>query len=627
MSTESFLIPFTEEEFNETGRFFSDIYGNTAAKICTAFDANIVMTVKAALYGPRGYGFRNGARTDAMLSPNSLSDYGPRSKSNVGMLNCLFMDLDIPENRYMYIEEAVSDVEDALAKVGIKASYIINSGSQFGLHIYIIFANKMKKTDQTVILWEKLQNALKTALEELCPDRSVVSDYARILRVPNSVNGKHGTRVKIIKNNKVKYTVEELKKLLLNETPGSELPPTEAQLKRIKEIEEIKGVKFPEAYYKNRKNASLTIKNNKDIKPEITDRQIDYIRKICSKQDMDTNSILMNLHSKGEAWQWIQQKQILKHEKKISRVKTEWDQPIEGWIVDCIERFIRDNPDNRYRRETLLFITRLALIHLYGGDYKRAAEKVCELNKLFIDPFLQDEILKLTKSAEKTYEQQPDKYYCPASIDEKIYNGGDHILPYFYLTGKRKTNKVDKARDPEYQREYYERRLESAGKTTKKKDLQIKTAEIIKIVADNPDLKKIEIIRMVAAKYDVSERTARRYYEACNIERENPAETSVQKIHDTGKRTVTAGLSQKALKNDKISNSLLLNNASGIRGVSRKLAFVLSLFEDQDTSERIIEKEYYCLAYAIPETAYYFLIPSTSLYLRNHEGRGLIRAP
>lgn len=190
-ATSNFLEPFSKKEYTETLGFLHDICGGLDRYICTSFDARLIMTAKAALFGPFGYGFKDGSRVDAMFTPNTLRTRNARNAGNIASLNCLFVDLDIPEDRYMYLDEAVSDVEDILAKSGIKASYIINSGSKFGLHVYVNFLNKMRATMFSIRLWEKLQKALNALFTDFYADRNVASDCTRILRVPNSINGKH----------------------------------------------------------------------------------------------------------------------------------------------------------------------------------------------------------------------------------------------------------------------------------------------------------------------------------------------------------------------------------------------------------------------------------------------------
>lgn len=417
----------------------------------------------------------------------------------------------------------------------------------------------MKKTKYTVALWERMQKALELLFRDMYSDQNIVTDYSRILRVPNSINGKHNAKVRILRKNNVKYSIDELKELLLHEIPTSQQPATESQIKKIKEIEKTQGITIPEQYYSNKKNASHTI--SRYYKPaKITDKQINYIKILCDKKNIDAENVMNSINDRGEAWEWIQNNlTIKKHRNKKS------SQCIDGWIVGCITNFIIDNPDNKYRREVLLFITRLALIHLYNGDFSEAANKVCELNELFSEPFPRRKILMLTKSAEKIYKEKPEKYYSPDSIEEKIYNGDVHIRPYF---GQHRL-KRDRS---DYQKDYYAKKLIKQGKTTKKRDLENKISEIKVIAEQNTELAKIELIRMIASKYNVSERTARRYLDSAkNEEFDNRSIPDKKRANNAGMPGCLPSALRSDIQSDKNSTPILLSKASGYRGLPLNL--------------------------------------------------------
>lgn len=144
---------------------------------------------------------------------NGKGAYEYRVGHNMNMYKCLFMDLDCgPSKDYANQSEGLESLKEFVLKSKFpRPTYIILSG--YGLHCYWCF-------DQAVDAdyWGQMATKFKSLHKPfgLAADKVVSADYARVLRIPDTLNFKNPDdpkKVRILRRDKV-YSLQFLDNLL-----------------------------------------------------------------------------------------------------------------------------------------------------------------------------------------------------------------------------------------------------------------------------------------------------------------------------------------------------------------------------------------------------------------------------
>ena len=135
-----------------------------------------------------------------------------RKQVNAQWLKSFWIDIDCGEGKpYANQEEGLAALRDFIEKTNLPEPFIISSG--YGLHVYWIL-----KSYVSVEEWRPVARKLKAAckLFEFDVDRSVMSDSARVLRVPNTYNFKNADDPKEVTINQrgVTLSLEEIDAIL-----------------------------------------------------------------------------------------------------------------------------------------------------------------------------------------------------------------------------------------------------------------------------------------------------------------------------------------------------------------------------------------------------------------------------
>lgn len=126
-----------------------------------------------------------------------------RDKQHVSRLKFLYVDLDIYKSEWKEYTQTqiLMQLEDDYFDTKIPApSYVVNSGRG----MYLLW--RIDEHVNAQPRWEKVQTFLHNQLIEFGADRAVVTDTARVLRMPGSINSKSGTEVQIMESYNPKYT-------------------------------------------------------------------------------------------------------------------------------------------------------------------------------------------------------------------------------------------------------------------------------------------------------------------------------------------------------------------------------------------------------------------------------------
>lgn len=138
-------------------------------------------------------------------------------------------------------------------------------------------------------------------------------------------------------------------------------------------------------------------------------------------------------------------------------------------------------------RELILFLYRYYLCY-FLEDTKKALEDVLELNREFIYPLSENEVIRATRSAEKVY----------LSKDKDYRYKNETLIELLEITELEETHMSTiiskneyKRRDRVYQKNKYQRKLKSEGKISEKEKLSQRRAKIKDLLAEGLKQKDI----------------------------------------------------------------------------------------------------------------------------------------
>lgn len=141
----------------------------------------------------------------------------------------------------------------------------------------------------------------------------------------------------------------------------------------------------------------------------------------------------------------------------------------QGRILDLVKLCELRNYDVKGQREIILFLYRYYLCYFYE-DEQKALEDVLELNKEFIQPLSEKELIRATNSAEKVFKSKDKQYkYKNETLIELLEISEYEQIYMKIIIGKEEY----KRRDREYQRKKYLEKLKLDGKMTKKEELNV----------------------------------------------------------------------------------------------------------------------------------------------------------
>lgn len=173
----------------------------------------------------------------------------------------------------------------------------------------------------------------------------------------------------------------------------------------------------------------------------------------------------------------------------------------QGRILDLVKLCELRNYDVKGQREIILFLYRYYLCYFYE-DEQKALEDVLELNKEFIQPLSEKELIRATNSAEKVFKSKDKQYkYKNETLIELLEISGYEQTHMRIIIGKEEY----KRRNNEYNKKKYKEKLKQLGKMTKQEELNI-LREKIKVLREK-GLKNSDI----ASKLNIPLKTLKRH--------------------------------------------------------------------------------------------------------------------
>ena len=173
----------------------------------------------------------------------------------------------------------------------------------------------------------------------------------------------------------------------------------------------------------------------------------------------------------------------------------------QGRILDLVKLCELRNYDVKGQREIILFLYRYYLCYFYE-DEQKALEDVLELNKEFIQPLSEKELIRATNSAEKVFKSKDKQYkYKNETLIELLEISEYEQIHMKIIIGKEEY----KRRNNEYNKKKYKEKLKQLGKMTKQEELNI-LREKIKVLREK-GLKNNDI----ASKLNIPLKTLKRH--------------------------------------------------------------------------------------------------------------------
>ena len=152
----------------------------------------------------------------------------------------------------------------------------------------------------------------------------------------------------------------------------------------------------------------------------------------------------------------------------------------QGRILDLVKLCELRNYDIKGQREIILFLYRYYLCYFYE-DEQKALEDVLELNKEFIQPLSEKELIRATNSAEKVFKLKDKQYkYKNETLIELLEISEYEQTHMKIIIGKEEY----KRRDREYQRNKYLEKLKSSGRISEKEKISQRRQKIKALLAE-----------------------------------------------------------------------------------------------------------------------------------------------
>ena len=168
----------------------------------------------------------------------------------------------------------------------------------------------------------------------------------------------------------------------------------------------------------------------------------------------------------------------------------------QGRILDLVKLCELRNYDVKGQREIILFLYRYYLCYFYE-DEQKALEDVLELNKEFIQPLSEKEVIRATGSAEKVFKSKDKQYKYKNETLIELLEISDYEQTHMkIIIGKEEY----KRRDNERNKKNYREKLVTNGKLTEKEKISQRRNKIKDLLAEGLRRKDICSILKISIK-------------------------------------------------------------------------------------------------------------------------------
>lgn len=159
----------------------------------------------------------------------------------------------------------------------------------------------------------------------------------------------------------------------------------------------------------------------------------------------------------------------------------------QGRILDLVKLCELRNYDVKGQREIILFLYRYYLCYFYEDEHK-ALEDVLELNKEFIQPLSEKEVIRATGSAEKVFKSKDKQYKYKNETLIEILEISEYEQTHMnIIIGKEEYKRRENIRV----KKVYQEQLKLQGKLTEKEKISRRREKIKALLAEGLKQKDI----------------------------------------------------------------------------------------------------------------------------------------
>lgn len=251
--------------------------------------------------------------------------------------------------------------------------------------------------------WQRVNGLLNDALADIGADVKISRDYARLVRIPGSVNSKSGETVTIVAmNENCRYTLFDI------DTFFNGKEASDKMYELFDQMVEVLGFGRDTMLTRTYVHSFIT-KNFKNfcrkIHGKATPKQMKICKRLAKRADIKCPK---SFKSKFDAHLFIRRcnKIIARNFDPTKPIACYHGMSPIGLSLKrlaMIEDVVKCDNNRTGHRELTLFVARILKLQVTGGDKEAAVAYILDLNQRFSEPLSEKEAVCATKSAEKYY--------------------------------------------------------------------------------------------------------------------------------------------------------------------------------------------------------------------------------
>ena len=540
--------------------------------------------------------------TDAYFTLNPMiNNRTKRCQQNIRGLSWCFVDIDYDTTEYSDMDPYnfyFTYIKPLFDEKIPKPTVVMFTGRGFHLYWKLCrnedyIANDCESM-RAKKRWQRINGLLNDALADIGADVKISRDYARLVRIPGSVNSKSGETVTIVAmNENCRYTLFDIDTYFNGEEASDKMYDL------FDQMVEVLGFGRDTMLTRTYVHSFITkhFKNFcRKIHGKATVDQIKTCKKLAKKAGIRCPKCFK---SKFDAHLFIRRcsKIIAKNFDPTKPIACYHGMSPIGLSLKrlaMIEDVVKCDNNRTGHRELTLFVARILKLQVTGGDKEAAVAYILDLNQRFSEPLSEKEAVCATKSAEKYYGENVIWFkitnklffdYLGVPVEERsIYLGRQKKQ----LTPEEEEER--KARIRRQKRESYYRLREERGLDTKAtleeklfekrariKDCIAKNMRIVAMVEElhtargtirnniiamfgTPEMKKVKAL-MKANSAD--EKSAREFLDSIDISLKEKRERDAKKAEEEAAAKEAAA--SEVAENDAQKNVQQPENSNYIR--------------------------------------------------------------
>ena len=349
--------------------------------------------------------------TDAYFALNPMiNNRTKRCQQNIRGLSWCFVDIDYDTTEYSDMDPYnfyFTYIKPLFDEKIPKPTVVMFTGRGFHLYWKLCrnedyIANDCESM-RAKKRWQRINGLLNDALADIGADVKISRDYARLVRIPGSVNSKSGETVTIVAmNENCRYTLFDI------DTFFNGKEASDKMYELFDQMVEVLGFGRDTMLTRTYVHSFIT-KNFKNfcrkIHGKATVDQIKLCKKLAKRADIKCPK---SFKSKFDAHLFIRRcnKIIARNFDPTKPIACYHGMSPIGLSLKrlaMIEDVVKCDNNRTGHRELTLFVARILKLQVTGGDKEAAVAYILDLNQRFSEPLSEKEAVCATKSAEKYY--------------------------------------------------------------------------------------------------------------------------------------------------------------------------------------------------------------------------------